>query len=106
MIHDAFTLDRAAFDANLAAAAGDDPALLAELLSGFRASLDAQRDLLARARCDGNWEVSAQRLRSLGASFHSAELLALAEEALESAPGDPVVLRKLARFSEAISTLA
>lgn len=96
-------LDQSDFEANLAAAAGEDASLRAELVACFRASLDNQRDLLARARCDGNWEVSAMRLRSLGASFHSAELVALAEEALDTAPGDPVVLRKLARFSEALA---
>lgn len=96
-------LDQSDFEANLAAASGDDAGLRAELVACFRASLDTQRDLLARARCDGNWEVSAMRLRSLGASFHSAELVTLAEEALDTAPGDPVVLRKLARFSEALA---
>ncbi|MFC3096418.1 Hpt domain-containing protein [Alteraurantiacibacter palmitatis] len=94
--------DKGDFEANLAAAAGNDPALAAELRACFIDSLDNQRDLLARARCDGNWEVSALRLRSLGASFHAHELIALAAEALESAPGDPVVLRKLAAFSQSL----
>ena len=92
-------LDQGDFEANLAAASGDDLDLRAELFACFRASLDAQRDLLGRARCDGNWEVSAMRLRGLGASFHSSQLVLLAEEALDTAPGDPVVLRKLAQFS-------
>lgn len=87
------------FDANLAAAAGDDPALRAELLACFRDSLGAHVDLLHRARCDGNWHVAAQRLRGLGTSFHSARLIQLGEEALDSAPGDPVILRKLADFA-------
>lgn len=91
------------FEANLMAAAGDDPELRAELVSCFLASLDANRDLLARARCDGNWELSAQRLRGLGASFHSSQLVMLAQEALDSAPGDPVVLRKLAKYSETVA---
>lgn len=94
--------DQGDFEANLAAAAGDDAALRAELLACFHASLDAQRDLLARARCDGNWEVSALRLRGLGASFHSLRLISLAQEALDTAPGDPVVLRKLAEFSQSV----
>lgn len=91
--------DQGDFEANLAAASGDDLDLRAELLACFRSSLDVQRDLLGRARCDGNWEVSALRLRGLGASFHSAQLVDLAQEALDTAPGDPVVLRKLAQFS-------
>jgi hypothetical protein len=83
------------FDATLAAAAGDDPALLAELRAAFVDSLSVQLDLLRRARCDGNWQVAAQRLRGLGATFNAPELVRLAEDALDGAPGDPVVLRKL-----------
>ncbi len=94
--------DQGEFEANLAAASGDDLVLRAELLACFQASLDAQRDLLSRARCDGNWEVSALRLRGLGASFHSQQLVLLAQEALDTAPGDPVVLRKLANFSQSV----
>ena len=83
-----------ALDATLAAAAGDDPELLRELRQAFHESLITQVDLLGRARCDGNWNVSAMRLKGLAASFHATELMNLAEEALESAPGDPVILRK------------
>ena len=86
-------------DATIAAAAGADPALLAELHAAFRESLDKQIDLLARARCDGNWVVAAQRLKSLGASFHAPVLVKLADLALDSAPGDPQVLSKLAQFA-------
>ncbi len=88
------------FDANLSAAAGNDPELHAELLACFSDSLNAQIDLLKRSRCDGNWIVASQRLNSLGASFHSEELVQLAAEALDSAPGDPVILRKLSTLSE------
>lgn len=98
--------DQGNFEANLAAAAGDDLSLRAELLACFVASLDAQRDLLGRARCDGNWEVSALRLRGLGASFHSDQLVLLAQEALDTAPGDPLVLRKLAQFSQTMALKA
>lgn len=86
------------FDATLAAAAGEDPALLLELRAAFVDSLSQQIDLLRRARCDGNWQVAAQRLRGLGASFHAPELIRLAELALDGAPGEPGVLRKLDRF--------
>jgi len=87
-----------ALDATLAAAAGDDPELLAELRRAFVESLENHVDLLNRARCDGNWNVAAMRLKGLAASFHAERLIALAEEALDSAPGDPVVVRKLATF--------
>tara|TARA_E500000305_G_scaffold106788_1_gene105868 strand:+ start:437 stop:733 length:297 start_codon:yes stop_codon:yes gene_type:complete len=88
------------FDATLAAAAGSDPELSAELRSCFADSLRYQVDLLGRARCDGNWEIAALRLRGLGASFNSSALIELAEEALDSAPGDPVVLRKFVAFAD------
>ena len=51
---------------------------------------------MGRARCDANWEIAASRLKSLAASFGAVGLVALADEALDGAPGDPVVLRKLA----------
>ena len=93
-----------ALDATLAAAAGDDPALMAELRTAFSESLELQVDLLKRARCDGNWNVAAMRLKGLAASFHAEKLIVLAEEALDSAPGEPVVIRKLERFIDDFST--
>lgn len=86
------------FDATLAAAAGEDATLLQELRAAFVESLTQQVDLLRRARCDGNWEVAAMRLKGLGASFHAPELVRLAEQALDGAPGEPGVLRRLDRF--------
>lgn len=88
----------ASLDANLAAAAGHDPELVRELRKAFLESAARQVDLLARSRCDGNWEVAALRLRGLAASFHADGLMALAEEALETVPGDPAVLRRLNRM--------
>lgn len=90
--------ENGALDATFAAAAGDDPVLLAELRNAFTESLSHQVDLLRRARCDGNWNVAAMRLKGLAASFHAEGLIGLAEEALDSAPGEPVVIRKLESF--------
>lgn len=87
-----------ALDATLAAAAGEDHALFAELRLAFVESLARQLDLLRRARCDGNWQVAALRLKGLAASFHAEQLIVLAEEALDGAPGDPVILRRLQAF--------
>jgi len=50
---------------------------------------------MGRARCDANWQFAAARLKSLAASFGATGLVGLADEALDGAPGDPVVLRKL-----------
>ncbi|MGX7952611.1 Hpt domain-containing protein [Tsuneonella sp. HG249] len=90
--------EQGSFDATLAAAAGEDPALLAELRAAFRDSLERHLDHLKRARCDGNWTVAAQRLKGLAASFHASELIALADEAAEGAPGEPGVVRRIEGF--------
>lgn len=86
------------FDATLAAAAGNDPELHAELRRAFIDSVAKQVDLLGRARCDGNWAVAAMRLKGLAASFQAEELLGLSENALDAAPGEPTVVRALQRF--------
>lgn len=87
-----------ALDATLSAAAGEDAALFAELRAAFIESLERQVDLLGRARCDGNWQITAMRIKGLAASFHADALMELAEEALTSAPGDPIPVRKIKSF--------
>lgn len=87
--------DNGTLDATLASAAEQDPALLEELRHAFLESVERQIDLLRRSRCDGNWNVAAMRLKGVAASFHAHSLIDLANEALQSAPGDPVILRKL-----------
>ena len=88
--------DPGALNASLAAAVGSDPELMAELKNAFVESVSRQLDLLGRSRCDANWEIAAARLKSVAASFGALGLIALADEALQGAPGDPVVLRKIA----------
>ncbi|MGV3512003.1 MAG: Hpt domain-containing protein [Novosphingobium sp.] len=85
----------ASLDANLAAAAGHDADLVRELRAAFLESAERQVDLLGRARCDGNWHVAAMRLKGLAASFHADGLLDLAQDAVDGAPGDPTILRRL-----------
>ena len=88
--------DPGALNASLAAAVGSDSDLMAELRLAFIESAERQLDLMSRSRCDANWVIAASRLKSLAASFGAGGLGALADEALEGAPGDPVVLRKVA----------
>jgi len=90
--------ENGSLDATLAAAAGEDPALLAELRGAFADSVERQIDLLKRARCDGNWNVAAQRLKGVAASFHADTLIQLADEAVTSAPGEPTVIRKIEAY--------
>ena len=87
--------DPGALNASLAAAVGSDPQLMAELKTAFIESVARQLDLLGRARCDANWGIAAARLKSIAASFGAVGLIALADEALDGAPGNPVVLRKI-----------
>ena len=92
--------EQGAFDAALTAAAGHDPELMAELKAAFLDSLERQLDLLKRARCDGNWAIAAQRLKGLAAGFHAVELIALAEDAIRAAPGEPTVVKRIEGFRE------
>jgi hypothetical protein len=82
-----------AIEAALAAAVGDDAALVKELRSALIESAERHADLLSRSRCDANWRTAAWRLKGLAASFGALDLLEAAEGALEAAPGDPVALR-------------
>ena len=93
MAYEAGTLD-----ATLAAAAGADPALFSELRQAFSESIARQVDLLRRSRCDGNWQMAALRLKGVAASFHAEPLIVLADEAIDGAPGDPSVLRRIQLF--------
>ena len=92
--------DPGTLNASLAAAVGSDFELMAELRTAFVESAARQLDLMGRSRCDANWELAASRLKSLAASFGAVGLMALADEALDGAPGDPVVLRKVAAAIE------
>ena len=88
-------MEYGAFNTALTAAAGDDPALIAELRAAFIESATRQVDLLSRSRCDANWQYSCYRIKGLAASFGLSELIELADEAMAGAPGDPVIVRKL-----------
>ena len=91
-----------AIDAHLAVATGDDPALFRELRAAFVESARHHLDLLGRSRCDGNWEMAALRLKGLAATFHALDLIALAEEALAGAPGEPKILRLIGELLDSI----
>ena len=94
-----------ALDATLAAAAGEDAILFIELRQAFIESLDRQIDLLRRSRCDGNWQMAAMRIKGLAASFNAETLIELAEEALDGAPGDPAVIRRIQTFRDEFAAI-
>ena len=95
--------DPGALNASLAAAVGHDGALMSELREAFLESASRQLDLMGRSRCDANWLIAASRLKSVAASFNITGLVELANEALDGAPGDPVILRKIGQALEAFS---
>lgn len=96
------SFDYGALDAALAAAVGEDEALITELRAAFLESANRQVDLLRRARCDANWQYAAWRLKGLAASFGASHVIQLADEAANAAPGDPVILRQLERAIKSI----
>jgi HPt (histidine-containing phosphotransfer) domain-containing protein len=87
--------DPGALRTALAAAVGDDPEMVAELRAAFLDSAARSAEVLAGSRSDGNWRMAARRLQSLAASFGAVELMELAAEAADGAPGDPVVQRQI-----------
>jgi hypothetical protein len=91
------SMDYGSFDTALKAAAGDDTVLIAELRASFVESAKRQLSLLSRSRCDANWQYTSWRLKGLAASFGATRLMLLADEASDGAPGDPAVIRKLAK---------
>jgi hypothetical protein len=96
------SMDYGAFDTALFAAAGDDAVLASELRTAFVESAERQLSLMSRSRCDANWQYSAMRLKGVAASFGSTELIDFADEAINGAPGDPVILRKLTQAVQRI----
>ena len=96
--------DPGTLNASLAAAVGSDSELMAELRAAFIESAARQLDLMGRARCDANWVIATSRLKSIAASFGLTGLIELSDEALDGAPGDPVVLRKIAAALDEFAT--
>ena len=92
--------DPGAIDATLAAAVGDEPALIAELREAFLDSAKAGVTKLTRAETLPDWVDAALRLKGLAASFGAVRLMALAGAAANVPVGDPETLRKLRRAVE------
>lgn len=89
------SFDSGPIDRYLNAAVGDDPVVARELRASFAANARDLSDLMRRARCDANWHVAAERMKSLAATFGVIPLIQLAEAAMDGAPGDPAVLREI-----------
>lgn len=92
--------DPGQIDATLAAAVGDEPALIAELRQAFQDSAHRVLSDLRAAEGEAPWRTAALRLQGLAASFSAVRLMAVAGEAANAAPGDAMILRKVARLVE------
>lgn len=93
--------DPGAIDATLAAAVGDDPALIAELRDAFLDSAHRVVEALdAAAENNDDWRAAAWRLKGLAASFGAVRLMALADEAAQAQPGDIVTINRIRRAIE------
>ncbi|MBD8617754.1 Hpt domain-containing protein [Sphingomonas sp. CFBP 13728] len=88
--------DAGAIGTTLAAAVGDDPALIADLRSAFVESAERVLTAMTLAADAEDWRAAAWRLRGLAASFGAVRLMALATEVAED-PRDAEGLKKLRR---------
>ena len=89
--------DPGAIDATLAAAVGDEPALIAELRLAFVESAERALTAMTLATDADGWHAAASRLRGLAASFGAVRLMRLATEVGEGDPRDPEGLKRLRR---------
>lgn len=87
----------------LAAAVGDDAALLHDLRRAFLESADRQIDLLSRAADKSSWHLALWRLKGLCGSFGVVHLIALIDEAQGCKPGDAKMLRRIRALLEVLS---
>lgn len=92
-----------ALETSLAAALGDDHALLAELRGAFQASAERHLAALREAASEDDWQDAALRLKGLAASFGATDLLAAAGRAANSRRGD---LAAIASIETGIAALA
>ncbi|MCC2979944.1 MULTISPECIES: Hpt domain-containing protein [unclassified Sphingomonas] len=88
-------IDPGAIDAALAAAVGDDPALIAELRAAFVDSAHRGLAAIENAADEESWRAAAWRLKGLAASFGAVRLVALATEATRRPVGDRAMIKRL-----------
>ena len=87
--------DPGAIDATLAAAVGDEPALIAELREAFLDGVKRCLEGMKSAESPDGWSSSALRLKGLAASFGAIPLMAIASDAAGGPAHDHTILRRL-----------
>lgn len=86
-----------ALDVSLAAALGDDHALVAELRTVFLDSARKHFRIMADAGSDADWRDAALRLKGLAASFGAENLMDAAGRAAERRGPNPECLDAVER---------
>lgn len=94
--------DPGALEATLAAVAGAQPELIAELRAAYFESAEAILTTIRNASDDAGWTEAAARLRSLSASFGLRRVMDVAAEAAAAPCGDARALRRIERAIGAI----
>jgi HPt (histidine-containing phosphotransfer) domain-containing protein len=91
-----------ALSTTLAAAVGDDHALVAELRTVFLDSAARHLEAMQGASNDAEWLEAGLRLKGLAASFGATVLMAVAGQAADSRRGDA---QALANIENALAAL-
>lgn len=89
--------DHGALEASLAAAVGDEPALIAELRNAFHDSAAVHLSALRSAQDMTAWSDAARRLHGLAASFGVERLLAACAAGLKPGAARDASLRTIER---------
>jgi HPt (histidine-containing phosphotransfer) domain-containing protein len=90
-------------EAMIAAAIGDDPALLNDLRTAFLSSAEDHLRTLEGATAFHDWTMAAWKFKGLCATFGARELVDLAGRACEAPTGDADILRELRQALTACS---
>ena len=94
--------DPGALEATLAAVAGEQGALIAELRAAFFDSADGHVAAMKAASAQPVWEGAGQRLRSLAASFGLERVMDAARDATAAPCGDVKALQRIERALSAL----
>lgn len=94
--------DPGALEATLAAVAGEQTALIAELRDAFFDSADGHVMAMKAATAQTVWDQAALRLRSLAASFGLQRMMDAARDATTVPYGDAKVMQRIERALAAL----
>lgn len=94
--------DPGALEATLAAVAGEQSSLIAELREAFFASADSHVAAMKAAAAQSEWVQAAGRLRSLAASFGLNRVMDAARDGADAPCGDAKAVQRIERAVAAL----